>query len=126
MTAKITKTMPLTLKPLKNAQLFVNKKQMNVLVELSKNQTKRLRPKNLTLVNSKTPKSYALSLGNLTKGVVEKSFRSTKLNDGLGIRFRGVPDLASISADEQIHTKMAAVEQLFHFLNIEDKKLRET
>ena len=57
------------------------------------------------------------------KGVVKTAFRSTKSNDGLDIRVRGVPELTSKSADERIHIETAAVEEMLDFINNEDKKL---
>ena len=55
--------------------------------------------------------------------MTKTAFHSTKSNDGLGIRVRGVPELTSKSADERIHAEMAAVEEMLDFLNIKDKKL---
>ena len=71
----------------------------------------------------KQKKKYAQSLGNVTRGATKTAFHSTKLNDGIGIRVCGVPELTSKSADERIHAEMAAVEEMLDFLSIEDKKV---
>ena len=77
----------------------------------------------LDLSELKKPKSYAQSLGNVTKAATKSEFHSTKLNDGFGICVRGVPELTSKLAGEQIHAEVAAVEEMLDFLNIEVKKL---
>ena len=57
------------------------------------------------------------------KVVLKTALQSTKSIEGLGICVGGTPDFASKSADEQSYAEMLAVEEMIHFLNIEDKKL---
>ena len=104
-------------------KLIEIKEQMKMFAQSIKKSNQMIDTVKLDLSELKKPKSYAQSLANVTKGVTKASFHSTKSNDGLGIRVRGVPELTSKSADERIHAEMAAVEEMLDFLNIEDKKL---
>ena len=104
-------------------QLIEIKEKMKLFAQSIEKSNQMIETAKLDLGDLKKPKSYNKSLGNVTKGVTKIAFHSTKSNDGLDIRVRGVPELTSKSADEQIHADMAAVEEMLDFLKIDDKKL---
>ena len=104
-------------------QLIENKEQMKMLAQSIEKSNQMIENKKIDLSELRKSRSYAHSLGNVTKSVTKTAFHSTKSNDGLGIRVRGVPELTSKSADGRLHAEMAAVEEMLVFLNIEDKKL---